>query len=103
MVARAKKRLEIMFKEGAVEEVKAVLDQGITSECSLRKAVGVREIEAYLSGHITKEEAFEKSFIATRQYIKRQQTWFNRQLKADLVIDHCYDRSLDLDMVLKSL
>jgi len=100
VVVRAKKRLEIMFEEGAIEEVKALLDQDISSECTLRKAVGVREIEAYLSGNFTKEEAFEKSFIATRQYIKRQQTWFNRQLKADRVIDHCYDSSLNLRMIL---
>lgn len=96
VVARAKKRLEIMFDQGAIEEVKALLGHGISSECSLRKAVGVREIEAYLLGTLTQEEALEKSFIATRQYIKRQQTWFNRQLKADRVIDHCYDRSVDL-------
>ncbi|HBN21711.1 MAG TPA: tRNA (adenosine(37)-N6)-dimethylallyltransferase MiaA [Holosporales bacterium] len=101
VVAHAKKRLEVMFEEGAIEEVKTLLDQGISSECSLRKAVGVREIEAYLSGVLTKEEAFEKSFIATRQYIKRQQTWFSRQLKTDRVIDRCYDSSLNLRMILE--
>lgn len=102
VAARSKKRLEIMFDQGAIDEVKALLSQNVSSECSLRKAVGVREIEGYLAGDITKEEALEKSFIATRQYIKRQQTWFNRQLKADVVIDHCYD-TLDLEGILKSL
>ncbi len=99
VIARAKKRLEIMFDQGALDEVKGLLERNISTDSSLKKAVGVREIETYLSGELTKKEAFEKSFIATRQYIKRQQTWFNRQLKANIMIDHCYSDS-DLKMIL---
>lgn len=80
VVAHARKRLEQMFKGGAIQEVESLLSKGLTPESLLRKAVGVREIEAYLAGDLTYEEALEKAFIATRQYIKRQQTWFNRQL-----------------------
>ncbi len=102
VVFRAKKRLETIFDQGGVDEVKALLGQNISPECTLKKAVGVREIEEYLAGKTTKQEALEKSFIATRQYIKRQQTWFNRQLKADIVINHCYGES-DLEQILKEL
>lgn len=99
VIERAKERLDVMFEGGALEEVQDLLKQDIPSDCSLKKAVGVREIEAYLAGDLTPEEALEKSFIATRQYIKRQQTWFNRQLKADVTLDHCY-RASDLKTIL---
>jgi len=102
VVFRAKKRLGIIFDRGGIDEVKALLGQTISPECTLKKAVGVREIEEYLAGKATKQGALEKSFIATRQYIKRQQTWFNRQLKADIVMNHCYGES-DLEPLLKEL
>lgn len=84
VVAKAKSRLEEMFNSGAIAEVKTLLDQGIDTDSPIYKAIGVREIQSYLEGEITLEQALEKAFIATRQYIKRQQTWFNNQIKPDL-------------------
>ena len=43
------------------------------------RAIGVREIAAYLGGETSREEALEAGRIATRQYAKRQYTWFSRQ------------------------
>ncbi len=83
VVARAEKRLREMFKEGAIEEVQHLLTQCIQKDVPLYKAVGVREIKAYIEGNLTKEEAFERSLITTRQYIKRQQTWFRHQMIFD--------------------
>lgn len=102
VVARSQKRLQIMFKEGAIAEVKALLEKGLQDDSPLRKAVGVREIGAYLQGDLTLEEALEKSFIATRQYIKRQQTWFHHQVAPDIVLNQCYEAS-DFNLILKEL
>jgi tRNA dimethylallyltransferase len=67
-------RVERMFAEGLVEEVKALSgrDLGITAV----KALGIKEVSAYLAGDITLEEAREVLKKNTRQYAKRQMTWF---------------------------
>lgn len=87
LIQNAEKRLRDMFDQGAIEEVKTLLEAGISNESPLFKAVGVREIKAYLKGEITLVEAMDKSLIATRQYIKRQQTWFAHQMKFDDYFD----------------
>ena len=87
VVARAEKRLRKMFEGAAIQEVETLLKQNITEDSPLYKAVGVREIKVYLEGHMTKDQAFEKSLIATRQYIKRQQTWFRHQMTFDQIVD----------------
>lgn len=102
VVKRSQKRLEHMFQGGVIAEVEALFKAGIQQDSPLKKAVGVREIGAYLTGGLTLEEALEKSFIATRQYIKRQQTWFNHQLKPDIVLNKCYEKA-DFPALLKDL
>jgi tRNA dimethylallyltransferase len=47
------------------------------------KAIGVREIQKYLNNEISLEDAIELAIIATRQYAKRQSTWFRNQLGSD--------------------
>ena len=83
VVAKAEQRLRHMFDHGAIDEVKALMDQGIYPDSPLIKAVGVREISAYLQGELSIEDAFDLALIATRQYIKRQQTWFKHQMTFD--------------------
>lgn len=85
-ISQAEKRLRYMFDNGAIEEVEALMSIGIHDASPLYKAVGVREIGAYLRGEISLEKAFELSLIATRQYIKRQQTWFKNQMDFDEVL-----------------
>ena len=50
------------------------------------KALGVSEIISYLKGEITKEKAIGLALAKTRQYAKRQCTWFNNQIKEKRVI-----------------
>ena len=72
---RIDRRVERMFAEGAVEEVRALRDLSSTAE----KALGVREIRALLAGEISEPECIAKIQQATRRYAKRQLTWFQRQ------------------------
>jgi tRNA dimethylallyltransferase len=78
---RIAKRFENMMSEGAIEEVKILLDLGLNKNLPAMKAIGVSQILAMLVGEISKGEAIELSVIATRQYAKRQRTWFRKRMK----------------------
>ena len=66
-----------MLEEGALDEVAAVRD--LPRDLTAMKALGVPELLAHLEGEMSLEEAVEKAQTATRQYAKRQMTWFRNQ------------------------
>ena len=69
-----------MFAAGAVEEVARLLARSdIPAVAPIRQAIGVREIAAMLSGAIDQGAALAAAKLATRQYAKRQFTWFRNQ------------------------
>jgi tRNA dimethylallyltransferase len=72
-------RLAAMFEGGAIEEVRALTARGLDPSLPAMKAVGVREIADYLAGRSTLADALAKAQQATRQYAKRQLTWFRNQ------------------------
>lgn len=76
---RCDARFEAMIASGAVEEVKRLLDRRLDSSLPVMRAIGVSEIAAVLSGAIGLEQAVERGKQATRNYAKRQYTWFSRQ------------------------
>jgi tRNA dimethylallyltransferase len=77
---RIARRFGAMFESGAVEEVKALLALNLDPSLPAMKAIGVREIADWLAGRLTQEEAIEQAIIATRQYAKRQRTWFRNRM-----------------------
>lgn len=77
---RIDRRFAKMLKSGAVEEVKALLALGLPPEMPVMKAIGVPQIAALLAGQMTEPEVIERGAAATRQYAKRQMTWFRNQL-----------------------
>ncbi len=79
---RIARRFASMWDHGALEEVKALLTLNLDPALPAMKAIGVREIAAFLGGEMTRTEATERAIIATRQYAKRQSTWFRNQLDA---------------------
>lgn len=72
-------RVDIMIKEGLLNEVKAFYDKGIRTK-PLLNAIGYREIYSYFDGNISLEEALNKIKQNSRHYAKRQYTFFNHQL-----------------------
>ncbi|MEY2562901.1 MAG: tRNA dimethylallyltransferase [Verrucomicrobiota bacterium] len=72
---RIDRRVEKMFADGVIEEVRALPEISSTAE----KALGLREIRALLAGQITQAECIAKIQQGTRRYAKRQLTWFQRQ------------------------
>jgi tRNA dimethylallyltransferase len=80
LVARIGRRFDGMIEAGALEEVKALAALDLDPQLPAMKAIGVRELQAALSGEMSMAEAIERAKIATRQYAKRQSTWFRHQL-----------------------
>jgi len=80
LTARIDVRLETMFDHGAVEEVDALCARAdIPAGAPVRRAIGVAEIAAWRRGEIGRAEALTRAQAATRQYAKRQYTWFRNQ------------------------
>ncbi|MEM5501044.1 tRNA (adenosine(37)-N6)-dimethylallyltransferase MiaA [Ahrensia kielensis] len=77
---RIAKRFDQMVDEGALGEVEAINALEISSAMPAMKAIGVKQLSDYLAGTQTLDTAIELSKIATRQYAKRQMTWFRNQL-----------------------
>lgn len=73
-------RFEKMLQQGAEDEVRALLALGLPAEVPVMKAIGVSQIAAMLKGEMRREEVLEKGAAATRQYAKRQMTWFRNQM-----------------------
>ena len=80
---RCDERFSVMLDGGAVEEVAALLARKLDSSLPAMRAIGVPEIGAMLRGEITREEALRRGQQATRNYAKRQYTWFAHQPPAD--------------------
>jgi tRNA dimethylallyltransferase len=78
--ARANERFARMVKEGGIEEVKALLALGLDAKLPVMKAIGVKQLAAWLSGWRGLDEAIAAGQTATRQYIKRQLTWWRHQM-----------------------
>ena len=72
-------RVSAMVESGALEEVRALVARGLDPALPAMKAVGVREFAAHLAGETTLDAAVEATRQATRNYAKRQLTWFRNQ------------------------
>ncbi|PDS74892.1 tRNA (adenosine(37)-N6)-dimethylallyltransferase MiaA [Rhizobium sp. L43] len=73
-------RFEKMLQQGAEDEVRALLALALPAEAPVMKAIGVSQIAAMLKGEMERDEVLEKGAAATRQYAKRQMTWFRNQM-----------------------
>jgi len=80
LYSRIDRRFSTMLENGAVEEVEALLALDLPPEMPVMKAIGVSQIAAMLKGEMSREDVIEKASAATRQYAKRQMTWFRNQM-----------------------
>ena len=71
-------RFDRMIEDGALDEVRALLGLDLDPGLPAMRAHGVRELAAYLSGALTREEAVAKAKTESRRYAKRQMTWLRR-------------------------
>ncbi|MEH6662651.1 MAG: tRNA (adenosine(37)-N6)-dimethylallyltransferase MiaA [Parasphingorhabdus sp.] len=80
---RCDRRLHEMIERGARQEVEQLLSRKLPANLPVMRAIGVAEIAAWLAGDIGREVAIERAQAATRQYAKRQYTWFRNQSPPD--------------------
>ena len=80
LASRIDRRFGQMLQTGAVEEVKALLALDLSPAMPVMKAIGVPQIAAMLAGEMSAAEVIERGAAATRQYAKRQMTWFRNKL-----------------------
>ncbi len=83
---RIQQRADEMMRRGLVEEVAAVLSEGHAAGAPGLDAVGVREAVEYLHGQRPRESVAEAVAQSTRQYARRQETWFRHQLRGPVLV-----------------
>jgi tRNA dimethylallyltransferase len=76
--ARIDQRVREMWDSGLVEEVERLLDLGLERGRTASRAIGYREATAYLRGELGREEAIERTQVATRRFARRQDSWFRK-------------------------
>jgi hypothetical protein len=75
---RIDRRVDLMLEAGLVEEIQHLLSQGIPARCTAMQAIGYKEFLAYRSGNCSLTDAVAQVQQASRNYAKRQLTWFRR-------------------------
>ena len=78
LYARAERRFDAMLAAGALEEARPLI--GLDPMLPAMKAIGLPELIAHLNGEVTLEEAATRAKTATRNFIKRQLTWWRGQM-----------------------
>ena len=81
LVRRIRRRALQMLDSGWIEEARAMLAKGLLQAPTAWQAIGYAQIDDYLAGRINRDELLESIVIATRQYARRQASWFRSQHK----------------------
>lgn len=79
LYANCDARVDVMIETGALDEARALMARHLDPGLPAMKAVGVRELAAHLAGEMTRDDAVAAMKQATRNYAKRQLTWFRNQ------------------------
>ena len=82
---RIARRAEEMVRRGLIEEVASVLAEGHAPAAPGLDGIGIREAVEYLHGRRARDTVAEAIGVSTRQYAKRQETWFRHQLTGDVI------------------
>ncbi|MCO5065429.1 MAG: tRNA (adenosine(37)-N6)-dimethylallyltransferase MiaA [Rhizobiaceae bacterium] len=83
LAERIERRFDLMMGQGALAEAGELLAQRLSPALPVMKAIGLRELGAHLDGVLPLDEAVARAKAATRQYAKRQMTWFRNQFGQD--------------------
>ena len=83
LYARCDDRFAHMIEVGAIGEIEALLARELNPNLPVMRAIGVRELSAYVTGNVSLDEAIAAGQQATRRYAKRQFTWFAHQPPPD--------------------
>ena len=87
---RCYRRWDAMMAAGALNEAVALGERELDESLPAMKALGVPELIDFAKGRCSLDEASALAKLHTRQYAKRQVTWFKNKLTADIVLASCY-------------
>ena len=96
---RIDRRVDAMWESGFVEEVRTLMEKGITKAKTARAALGYSQIITFLECSVSEDEAKEETKRATRAYARRQETWFSRDERIKWLKGDTAER---LDLILSS-
>jgi len=82
---RVEARIDRMWESGFVAEVDRLIEAGITKATTARRALGYAQIITMRNGDISEDLAIEETKRATRQYVRRQETWFSRDARINWI------------------
>lgn len=97
---RIERRCKAMLKEGAIEEVAALVARGLDPALPVMRAIGVAPLAEHLAGTLTLDQARDRIALETRRYAKRQDTWFRHQAPAEW--ERCGDAEAGLAYLLSN-
>jgi tRNA dimethylallyltransferase len=78
LAPRIEARVHRMFEQGLISEVESLLGEGLLEGATAQRAIGYAQVIALIRGEVTQNLAIEETVVATRQYVRRQETWFKR-------------------------
>ncbi|MBP6148072.1 MAG: tRNA (adenosine(37)-N6)-dimethylallyltransferase MiaA, partial [Candidatus Planktophila sp.] len=78
LAPRIEARVHRMFDQGLINEVERLIVQGLLEGTTAQRAIGYAQVISLINGQISKDQAIEETIVATRQYVRRQETWFKR-------------------------
>ena len=78
LAPRIEARVHRMFDQGLINEVERLIGEGLLEGTTAQRAIGYAQVISLINGQISKEQAIEETIVATRQYVRRQETWFKR-------------------------
>lgn len=94
LAAAAESRFRRMIDHGALDEARAIAALHLAADCPALKALGLPELMAYCNGTRDLNQAITQAVQATRQYAKRQSTWFRHQIKTENLYPEKFSESL---------
>lgn len=97
---RINQRVLQMMEGNILDEIETFWAKNPPEDCLLRKAIGLAPLTAYINGEITREAAIEFMQIQTRQYAKRQTTWFKGQSPENVWVNPTLD---EISMLIKKM
>lgn len=96
-------RVHLMWEHGWVDEVIRLLDAGLAEGKTASRAIGYAQIQRHLAGELTAAEAKEETTIRTRQFARRQDTWFRRDPRIRWIDGSAADARANFERVLEIL
>ncbi|HEY1723458.1 MAG TPA: tRNA (adenosine(37)-N6)-dimethylallyltransferase MiaA [Magnetospirillaceae bacterium] len=94
-------RFTTMIDRGALDEVRALVARNLNTDLPVMKSLGVPELAAHLAGTLSLTDAITQAQAATRQYAKRQFTWFRHQWSPDEIVNAQFSESLGNEIFTK--